>query len=132
MIIKYQQVTDQYTTHRLQALDGATELATIDGWTYVHLPDGSDDLPQQADEIVASITTVTLTPDLRSVLAEASPHVQLIRARVAEKIAAQYSMSDEIKLLRTAPSPEFDAYNAYVEDCRAWGREQKAAIGLGA
>lgn len=130
MIIKYQQVTDKYTTHRLQTLGGATELASIDGWTFVHLPDGADDLPPQADEIAASITAVTLTPDLRSVLTEASPHVQLIRARVAEKIAAQYSMSDEIKLLRTAPSAEFEVYNAFVEGCRQWGREEKSKIGL--
>ena len=37
---------------------------------------------------------------------------------------------NEIKLLRTAPSAEFEAYNAHAEACRAWGREQKAALGL--
>jgi hypothetical protein len=49
---------------------------------------------------------------------------------VAAKIAEQYTTGDEIKLLRTAPSAEFEVYNAYVEDCRAWGRAQRAALGL--
>ena len=53
-----------------------------------------------------------------------------INQRVCEKIAEPYSMSDEIKLLRTAPSEEFDNYNEHVEACRAWGREQKALLGL--
>jgi len=39
-----------------------------------------------------------------------------------------YSIEDEIKLLRTAPSPEFELWNAYVEDCRSWGRAQKALL----
>jgi hypothetical protein len=39
-------------------------------------------------------------------------------------------LADEIKLLRTAPSPEMQAYDAYAEECRAWGRAQKAALGL--
>ena len=51
-----------------------------------------------------------------------------INQRVREMIREQYSIEDEIKLLRTAPSPEFELWNAYVEDCRAWGREQKALL----
>jgi len=49
---------------------------------------------------------------------------------VQEMIAALYSLTDEIKLLRTAPSPEFAAYNAHAESCRAWGRAEKAKLGL--
>ena len=48
-----------------------------------------------------------------------------INQRVRDMIREQYSIEDEIKLLRTAPSPEFELWNAHVEDCRAWGREQK-------
>lgn len=51
-----------------------------------------------------------------------------INQRVREMIREQYSIEDEIKLLRTAPSPEFELWNAHVEDCRAWGREQKALL----
>lgn len=53
-----------------------------------------------------------------------------IDQRVCEMIAESYSITDEIKLLRTAPSEEFDIYNAHAEACRQWGREQKALLGL--
>ena len=101
----------------------------MDGITYVSLPDGAT-LPQQPAEIADSVQTVTLDPVLVQQIKAASPQVRLINATVAEKIAEQYSMADEIKLLRTAPSPEYEAYNAHAEACRAWGREQKAALGL--
>ncbi len=101
----------------------------MDGITYVSLPDGAT-LPQQPAEIADSVQTVTLDPVLVQQIKAASPQVRLINATVAEKIAEQYSMADEIKLLRTAPSAEYEAYNAHAEACRAWGREQKAALGL--
>lgn len=104
-----------------------TELATVDGVTYVSLPDGAV-LPAQPDEI--AVTPVELTPELKIAISDASPFVRMIRSMVADKIAERYSVGDEIKLLRTAPSAEFEAYNAYAEDCRAWGREQKALLGL--
>jgi len=104
-----------------------TELATVDGVTYVSLPDGAV-LPAQPDEI--AVTPVELTPELKIAISDASPFVRMIRSMVADKIAERYSVGDEIKLLRTAPSAEFEAYNAYAEDCRAWGREQKSALGL--
>lgn len=47
---------------------------------------------------------------------------------VCAKIAELYSLTDEIKLLRTAPSEEFDIYNAHAEACRQWGKEQKALL----
>lgn len=106
------------------------EIATVNGVTYVALPGGAVLPVAQPSEIAASIEAVTLTDALREQLKATSPIVRMINAQVAERIAAHYSTSDEIKLLRTAPSAEFDAYNAFVEGCRAWGRQQKAAIGL--
>ena len=106
-----------------------TELATVDGITYVAVPDGVK-LPEQPAEIAESVMPVTLTPVLRAEICAASPHVRLINTRVGERIAGRYSLNDEIKLLRTAPSAEFEVYNAWVEECRAWGRAQKAALGL--
>lgn len=53
-----------------------------------------------------------------------------INEQVCAMIAEQYSITDEIKLLRTAPSHEFDVYNEHVETCRQWGREQKALLGI--
>lgn len=55
---------------------------------------------------------------------------QEIAAAVRKRIAASYTLEDEIQLLRTAPSPEFEVYNAYVEDCLAWGRAERARRGL--
>jgi len=109
-----------------------TELATIDGKTYVSLP-GDAKLPQdQPAEIVDSIETLPMPlPEmLRDAIRQASPQVQLIDRQVVEQIRVRYSIDDEIKLLRIAPSPETSAWNAYVEDCRTWGRAQKAALGL--
>ena len=56
--------------------------------------------------------------------------VEAINQRVRDMIREQYSLEDEIQLLRTAPSPEFELWNAHVEACRDWGREQKARLGL--
>lgn len=108
-----------------------TELATLaDGVTYVCLPDGAVLPTSQPDEIAASIQTVTLTPAQIAEIKAASPHVRLINRNVSDMIAAEYSLADEIKLLRTAPSLEFEAYNAHAETCRAWGRAEKAKLGL--
>ncbi len=103
----------------------------MDGTTYVSLPDGVTLPTDQPAEIAASIVNpVALNDMLREAIKAASPQVRVINALVGEKIAEQYSLADEIKLLRTAPSAEFEAYNAHAEACRAWGRDQKAALGL--
>lgn len=102
----------------------------MDGITYISLPDGATLPADQPAEIAASVAEVTLTDALREAIKAASPQVRVINAMVGEKIAEQYSLADEIKLLRTAPSAEFEAYNAHAESCRAWGRDQKAALGL--
>lgn len=61
---------------------------------------------------------------------EHEARVEEINEQVRQMIAQHYPMCEEIKLLRTAPSEEFDIYNAHVEACRQWGREQKALLGL--
>lgn len=108
------------------------ELCTLaDGRTVACLMDGYT-LPTQPSEIAASVTPLTapVDPALLAEIKAASPHVRLINTWVQERIARRYSTSDEIKLLRLGASPELDAYNAYVEDCRAWGRAEKAKLGL--
>lgn len=135
-LISYRKHIDALITRELRLPDGENhqrlgqEIATVEGITYVSLPDGATLPADQPAEIAASIQTVTLTDALRETIKAASPRVRVINAMVAEKIAAQYSLADEIKLLRTAPSAEFEAYNAHAEACRAWGRERKAALGL--
>ena len=135
-VISYQKFINEQITREINLPTDASgqrlgqEIATLDGITYVSLPDGAKLPADQPAEIAASIKPVTMTAALRQQLADASPRVLFIRNRVATKIAARYSMTDEIKLLRTAPSAEFESYNAYVEDCRAEGRAMKAALGL--
>ena len=68
--------------------------------------------------------------ELRAEIIAASPHVRLINARVVEQIRATYSVDDEIKMLRIAPSEETTAWNDHVEACRAWGRAERAKLGL--
>ena len=120
-----------------------TELATIDGITYVSLPDGATLPAEQPPEIAASIETITLTPSLREAIKAASPHCRLIAATVVEKIRAAYTLDDEMYFARIGAGASIGLYTpteeemhmltvfgVFVEDCRAWGRQQKAALGL--
>lgn len=136
-IVSYQKfINTEITRELLLPVDDqhqslGTELATLaDGTTYVCLPDGATLPADQPPEIAASIAIVALTPELSVAIKAASQHVHLINQRVAAMIGAEYSLADEIKLLRTAPSPEFEAYNAHAEACRAWGRAEKIKFGL--
>lgn len=72
---------------------------------------------------------VDVDGDLQQLLAQSS-HVLLINKRVKDKIAERYSITDEIELLRNAPSDEFDEYHTYAEECRQWGYEQKLELGV--
>ena len=135
-IIKYAKFINTQITRELRLpVDEAgqrlgQELATVDGFTYVFLPTGTTLPSDQPDEIDASIEPVTLSTALRDAICDASPLVRFIRQQVRAKIAEKYSISDEVKLLRTAPSDAFDAYNTYAEACRAWGVAEKAKLGL--
>jgi hypothetical protein len=146
-IVRYQKVIDNYTTHQLMAYDGngnsvAQELCELpDGYTYVSVQDGVT-LPAQSDRI--TIESVTLTPDLREEIKDASPHVQLIRQRVVDRIREKYTQDDEFKLTRLAISgslmgrstlsdsevSELTAFEDHVSAAVAWGAEQKATLGL--
>lgn len=109
------------------------EIATLaDGRTIVSLPDGATLPTDQPAQIAASIQTLPspLPAELREEIRAVSPQVAYINQRVVQRIRERYSVDDEIKLLRIAPSPETAAWNDHVEDCRQWGREQRAALGL--
>ena len=135
VIYKYQKISDAYTTYILAEPDyellgledRITELCTIDGVTYVSVPD-SITLPEQPEQI--TVEEVALTDELKAAIRLASPHVQLIDERVVMKIREKYSVNDEIKLIRLGASDDFTAYNDYVETCRAWGAAAKARLGV--
>lgn len=138
-IYAYTKHQDEYTTYLLNTPEGATELATIDGVTYVHC---ADPLPED-QPVQITVTTPTLTPELVEAIKAASPHVKLIASRMIDKIREKYSVDDELFFARIAggaglgryditpgEQAELDAYQAHVEAVREWGRDQRAALGL--
>ena len=146
-IVRYQKASDAWTEYTLRGPDDPdapqiTELATVDGKTYVSVPDGVE-LPEQYAQIADSVEAVALTPELRKAIIEASPQAQLINQRMIEKIRATYSPDDEAYLnritvgmmaglytMQPGEMEEVQAFGAFVEGVRQWGREQRAAFGL--
>jgi len=134
-IYKYRKVTDQYTTYT--AIDNGeedkkiTELCTINGDTYICIPDDLV-LPGQPKQI--SLTPVIMTDELKGQIEKVSPHIQLIKKRVREKIAEKYSIEDELKIIRNKINDtdveKYTEYNAYIEVCIAEGEIKKAGLGI--
>jgi len=137
MIYKYQKVKDQYTDYIVSG-ENITELATIDGWTYVAT---DDELPQQVEQVAKTLALITPTPALKAQIAAASPIVQRIRDRAAEQIRDAVSLNDELKLIRdeitaiqkaigAKASPEYAEADAKVKAVRHWSAAEKAKLGL--
>lgn len=141
-IVSYQKQSDAYTVYQLAAPEGSTELCTIDGVTYVSVPDEA--LPEQPAQIASSvINPVVLTAELREQIKAASPHCQLINERMESKIRDKYSLSDEqyfsriasgaalgLYTFETGEAVALQAFGAYIESVRQWGREQRGQLGL--
>lgn len=148
-IYSYQKHIDNVITRELALPVDATgqrlgtELATIGGITYISLPDGATLPTAQPSEIAASIKPVTLDAATHDAVVAASPHCKLIAQRMQAQIRAQYSADDEMFFARisigalmsqytmgTGEAAEVAAYGTFVEGVRAWGRAQRAALGL--
>ena len=146
MIYAYTKVSTPYTTiqmalpYEMDSENQCTELCTLDGVTYVSVPD-SVTLPDQPAEL--TITEATITPELRDQIKAASPHVALIAKRMEMRISSKYSLSDEQYFARIgvgaalgaytfAPGEQDEllAFGAYVEAARQWGRDERAKLGL--
>jgi hypothetical protein len=146
MIYAYTKVSTPYTTIHMAApfeMDSenqCTELCTLEGVTYVSVPD-SVTLPDQPAEL--TITETTITPELREQIKAASPHCALIAERMEARIRSKYSLSDEQYFARigvgaalgayefeAGEQDELLAFGAYVEACRQWGRDERAKLGL--
>jgi hypothetical protein len=56
--------------------------------------------------------------------------IAAINDEVKRRICAMFSIDDQIQLLRTAPSAEFEVFNEHAEACRDWGRKEKRRLGL--
>ena len=147
MIIKYIKITNEYTTYTLREPNyqedepRCTELCTIDGYTYVNVPD-SVILHDQPEQI--TVESVTLTNELREEIKALSPHVRLSYARLQERIRSKYSIEDEQYFTRISvgslsgtytmqdDEPGLIAeYQAWVEESREIARLERVALGLG-
>ena len=146
MIYKYTKVSTPYTTiqmalpYEMDSENQCTELCTLEGVTYVSVPD-SVTLPDQPAEL--TITEATITPELRDAIKAESPHCRLITERMEMRISSKYSLSDEQYFARIgvgaalgaytfAPGEQDEllAFGAYVEAARQWGRDERAKLGL--
>ena len=134
-IFKYQKIITSGpngTTLQFKDMDigiepKSLELGQLDSWYYVSVPDANK-ISQQHSEI--NFQPANLTQQEKSALASTSRAVQLINQEVVDSIRKNYSVDDELKLLRTQPSQEFDEYNTYVEACRAVAKLKKQNLGL--
>lgn len=130
-------------TVRLPDVDGqriGNELGTLDGLTYISLPDGTE-LPEQPTEI--GLAQVTMTDELRAALKAANPHCRLVDQQIRAKIRERYDAEDEMYLTRISvgnlmgiytylPGEQqavFE-YGAYVESVREWARLEREKVGL--
>mgnify|MGYP003421246683 FL=1 len=146
MIYAYTKVSTPYTIiqmalpYEMDSENQCTELCTLEGVTYVSVPD-SVTLPDQPAEL--TITEATITPELRDAIKAASPHCRLITERMEMRISSKYSLSDEQYFARIgvgaalgaytfAPGEQDEllAFGAYVEAARQWGRDERAKLGL--
>ena len=116
---KYKKIVTDITTYTLVEPDyellklkeRVQVIGELDGFTYIEVPD-----------------SVTLPSEQPILLIEANLESDKIDSQTVEKIRARYSVNDEIKMLRTAPSTETKAWNSYVEQCRAEGAAAKKLL----
>jgi hypothetical protein len=116
---KYKKIQTDVTTitlvepdyELLKLKDRVQVIGELDGFTYVEVPD-----------------TVTLPSNQPVLLIEANLESDKIDYQTVEKIRARYSVNDEIKMLRTAPSTESTAWNKFVEKCCADGAAAKELL----
>lgn len=149
-IVSYRKTSDAHTTYELHMPDAqgdegniyCTELGTIDGLTYVSVPDGVA-LPEQLPQVAATLKPVALSSELRERLKAVSPHCALISERMVQKIRARYSIDDEMFFARIglgsvmgtyqlppAELAEIQAFGEFVEAVRQRGRAERAKLGL--
>lgn len=145
-IYKYQRITTpgpNGTTLYFRNADDeprALELAELDGWHYVFVPDGVT-LPEQHADI--QWQDVTLTDALKEQIKAASRPYQLIAEAMQQRIRAVYSVDDEqyfarigvgvalgVYIFQPGEQDALLAFGAHVEGVRQWGRLEREKIGL--
>ena len=127
----------------LPEVDGqriGNELGTIDGVTYISLPDEAV-LPEQPTEI--GLQPVVMTDALKEQLKLINPWCKLVDQQIRSKIRERYDAEDEMYLTRISVGNLMGTYTylpgeqqavldygAYVEGVREWARTERAKVGL--
>lgn len=150
--VAYRKNVTAITTHYLhlpdapQGTQAAQELCTLpDGRTVVMLADGYTLPANQPPEIAASVELLPspLPAELRELIKQHSPQVQLTYVRTQALIRSKYSADDEAYFARIGvgvalgaytfepgEQAELLAFGAFVEEARNWGRAQRVELGL--
>ena len=149
-LVSYQKHIDSITIKQLNLhAPGSTEavgqeIATVDGTTYVAMPDGSTLPENQPTEIAISIINpVVVTAALREQIKLNSPQCKLISSRMVEKIREKYSLEDEQYFARIGVGVALGAYTfqpgeqeallafgTFIESIRQWGKSERSNLGL--
>ena len=117
-----------------------TELAVLDGWRYIAVPDGAVVV---APEEIETWEPVFLTSELRETLKATSPHTRLALAQFIESVRARFSLDDELYFARIATGALIGSYTfepgeaelladyqQHVEACRAVLKSRYTELGL--
>ena len=128
----------------LPEIDGqrvGNELGTLNGVTYVSLPDGAVLPDEQFPEL--TIEQIEMTDELRTQLKSVNPHCRLVDQQIRAKIRERYDAEDEMYLTRISVGNLMGSYTylpgeqqavfeygAYVESVREWARLERNKIGL--
>lgn len=144
-IYKYQRIVtpgpDGATLYfRNTETNEAMELAELNGWHYVFVPDGVTPPEQHAD---IQWQAVTLTDAEKEQIKAVSRPCQLIAEEMQRRIRATYPLEDEQYFARIGVGVALGAYTfqpgeqdallafgAFVESVRQWGRDERVKIGL--
>ena len=118
----------------------AIELAELNGWHYVFVPEGAA-MPEQHANI--GWQAVTLTDAEKEQIKVSSRPCQLIAEAMQQRIRAVYSVEDEAYFARIGVGVALGAYQfqpgeqdallafgTFVESVRQWGRLEREKIGL--
>jgi hypothetical protein len=115
-IISYQKNITRYITVQVNAPDGANELCTVGGTTYVSVPGNLDLSASQPDLIKESINRVEVNAEFLELMEEHCTHIWLINSRLKQKIGS-LDKGDK-------------SYDKKVSACESWAYVEKLGLGL--
>lgn len=84
-----------------------TELAVLDGWRYIAVPDGA--VVVVPDEI-ETWEQVILTDEVRDTLKDISSHARLARDQFIDRVRDRYSLDDELYFARISTGKLMGTY----------------------